>query len=279
MSSYNYLSDALIHSINACVVQALNSVSITEPPVNYDLLYESHKLIKQTLTTEEFRGENLISPSELEKVRGILLVKEKRVFVVDNSNYQKRHNFVNGHELGHYVLPHHRALLFKCTQFDLSQSARKQLEREANFFAGELGFMGKLFFQYLQSSKLSLKTIKDLSDRFMMSIEATLRRTVEIETRPCVFLSLNLNESDEERFLSVRYAVHSSSFLETVGEINSRHVFSRDHTISQIITDPISNAMRECECNLTFKGQKEVPLHAELWRNDWNIFVLIQPIQ
>lgn len=272
----NYLDDPIVQAINRCVLKTLEEVSIKEPPVSYDILYESEKLIRHTLTTEEFAGENLVDKSEIKDVRGLLLVRDKLIFVVDDHGYEKKNNFVYGHELGHWKLPHHRALLFKCTQFDLKPQARKQLEREANHFAGELGFMGRLFFEYLQSSPLSIQAIKNLSDTFNMSIEATLRKAVEIETRPCAFVSLTLNKGDDEKFLAVRYLIQSQSFTETIGTLDHRSTFSRSHVLSQIITDPIRNIIGECECNLRF-GSEDRPLHAQLWKNQWNVFVLIQP--
>jgi len=135
----------VIHAINRCVARTLSEASIKEPPVNYDILYESEKLIRHTLTAEEFAGEKIVTKPEIKNVRGILLVKDKRVFVVDDTAYEKRNNFVYAHELGHWKLPHHKELLFKCSQFDLSSKARKQLEREANHFASQIGFMGRVF--------------------------------------------------------------------------------------------------------------------------------------
>jgi Zn-dependent peptidase ImmA (M78 family) len=272
----NYLDHTVVTAINRCVAKTLDEVSIKEPPVSYDVLYESEKLIRHTLSTEEFAGEHLVTKPDLKNVRGLLLVKDKRVFVVDDTAYEKRNNFVYAHELGHWKLPHHKELLFKCTQFDLSAQARKQLEREANHFAGELGFMGRVFFEYLQSSTLSLQTIKDLSDKFNMSIEATFRKAVEIETRPCAFVSLTLNKDDDDKFLAVRYLIQSPAFVEKVGKLDHRSTFPRNHVLSQIITDPISSALGEYECNLKF-GPEEKSLRAEVWRNPWNIFVLVQP--
>ena len=111
-----------------------------------------------------------------------MFVPDKRVIIIrDDYDYRKRNNFTFAHEFAHWEIPSHRAILYKCSQFDLSLKARKQMEREANFFASELSFMGDKFTEYLFSSPVSMKSIMQLSDMFGMSIEATLIRAVELD--------------------------------------------------------------------------------------------------
>jgi Zn-dependent peptidase ImmA (M78 family) len=152
-------------------------------------------------------------------LRGVLFVPEKKVYVIDDSSYVKRQNFIVAHEFGHWVIPHHRALLFECNQFDLSTSARVQIEREANFFASEFGFMGNVFFDYLHSSPWSVKHIRNLSDKFDFSVEATLRRAVEISEHPCAFRKMKIDEvGNGGSFLSTVYVVGYEKLEKEYGE-------------------------------------------------------------
>jgi Zn-dependent peptidase ImmA (M78 family) len=279
MAGYVYLTDQIKTAIGNIIDRVFQELDMRTPPVNYDWLYQNEKLTKQTLSLQDMTALSIKEVGSIqEQIRGLLFVPEKRVFVIDEEGYLKRINFVLGHEFGHWKLPSHRALLYKCTQFDLSPAARRQMEQEANFFSSEFGFMRQLFTAALGSSSLSLSHIKDLSNMFEMSVEATFRRAVELETRPCALLSLTVNYQDEKNFLSIRYPVHSQSFKESLGEINRRQKFSRSHPLSQILTDPVSNTVGECECDLGF-GPNKIPLRAELWKNRWNIFALIQPLK
>jgi Zn-dependent peptidase ImmA (M78 family) len=277
MAGYVYLTDQVKTAIRNVIDKIFQELDMRTPPVNYDWLYQSEKLAKQTLSLQDMTSLKIKEIGHIqEQLRGLLFVPEKRVFVIDEEGYSKRINFALGHEFGHWKLPSHRALLYKCTQFDLSPAARQQLEREANFFSSEFGFMRQLFMEALESSHLTLSHVKDLSNLFDMSIEATFRRAVELTTSPCALLSLTVNHQDEKNFLSIRYPTHSESFEKNLGIINRKQTFSREHPLSQILTDPVSNAIGECECDISF-GPNKIPLRAQLWKNRWNIFVLLQP--
>jgi hypothetical protein len=111
-----------------------------------------------------------------------------------------------------------------------------------------------------------------------MSVEATFRRAVELEIRPCALLSLTVDYDSKDKFLSIRYPAHSESFKKQYGMIGRDQAFSRKHPLSQILTDPVSSIIGECECEISF-GPKKIPLRAELWKNRWNIFALFQPLE
>ena len=280
MRGHSYLDQKIQQKVSNIADAALKKIGLIEPPVNYDVIYDKERLNKKIFTINELVSQGILKASQnknITKIRGILLVKDKQVFVIDDTHYAKRHNFVLAHEFGHWILPHHKALLYKCTQFDLSKKARKQLEIEANYFASEFGFMGRVFFDYLKSSTLSISNIKTLSDTFELSIEATLRRSAEIHDIPCAFVSFVVNENDEKNFLKIRYAVLSEPFQKTYGKINPSSVFPKNHVLSKIITDPFIKLVGECECEISF-GRKKLPMKAEVWKNPYNIFALIQPI-
>lgn len=138
--------------------------------------------------------------------------------------------------------------------------------------------MGDVFFEILQSSDLSLTHLKNLSDIFNMSVEATFIRAVKLEIRPCALLSLKLNEDDDKNFLNIRYVVYSGSFIKLFNKVDYRQTFSKEHTFSSIVTDPMKNLFRECECDISFgSGDKKKYIRAQLWKNNWNIFVLLLP--
>jgi Zn-dependent peptidase ImmA (M78 family) len=277
VGGYVYLSEQVKRDIGEIIDATFQELDIRTPPVNYDWLYQSEKLAKETISLQGIKSLGLRDVGQIqEQLRGLLFVPEQQVFVIDEQGYSKRINFVLGHEFGHWKLPSHRALLYKCTQFGLSRAARQQMEKEANYFSSEFGFMRSLFFEALESSPLSLSHIKDLSDMFEMSIEATFRRSVELETRPCALLSLIVNPNSEEKFLSIRYPAHSESFRKRFGTIGTDQTFAREHPLSRILTDPVSSVMGECRCEIAF-GPKRIPLRAELWKNKWNIFALFQP--
>jgi Zn-dependent peptidase ImmA (M78 family) len=281
MSSFYCLDTTIKTRLTNLADQILKEVSIEEPPVNLDQLYESEKLLTTMLektNSELVALEKELKITNIDILRGVIFIPEKRVVVI-SQDYQKRNNFTLAHEFGHWKIPWHRDLLYKCTQFDLSPKARFQMEREANYFASEISFMGDLFLKQLLSSPLSMRNIKALSDIFGMSIEATLIRAVELELRPCALLSLIVNEKDPDNFLSIRYAIYSQSFKEQVDkEFNLRQTFPQNHELAKIITDSVPSLINSHQFIGRLGKEKErVNLKTEVWKNKWNIFALFQP--
>lgn len=280
MSGYAYLDGSVQNNIGSMVDRVLLELDMHTPPVGYNTLYESESLEKHILTLERLKSLGLKTNigSVQEHVRGLLLANDRQVFVIDENRYVKRIHFVLAHEYGHFKLPWHRQALWKCTQFDLSPSARRQLEAEANFFASELGFMRGLFFEMLESSELNIGNLLSLSDTFEMSVEATLRRAAELELRPTAFVSLTVNEKSDERFLRVRYSVVSAEFKKRFGTIKYPQALPRNHSLCAIVTDPMTNLIGRCTRQIFF-GDKRIPMAAEVWKNQYNIFVVLQPAE
>lgn len=55
MSNYSYLKDSIKNRIDKIVQDSLSDVSIFEPPINYDTLYENAKLNKEFLKLDNLR--------------------------------------------------------------------------------------------------------------------------------------------------------------------------------------------------------------------------------
>jgi Zn-dependent peptidase ImmA (M78 family) len=278
MSEYSYLRDDVKAKISKVAKKSLEDISAKHPPVKFEELYDHDKLRSNLYEKDRPEFQNLVKQIGLpnaEKLRGVLLVQDRRVIIVDE-DYDRRNNFALYHEHGHWKLPWHQQMLYKCTQFDLSAKARQQMEREANLYASEIGFMGLTFTNYLLSSAPSISHIKELSDVFNMSMEATFRRAVELDVRPCAYLTLKINNEETERFFEVAYVVHSTPFKEQIGEFSTKNTFNREHPLAKIVTDPLHNLLNHYECTLRF-GKKKIELKAEVWKNKWNIFALCQP--
>ncbi len=277
MSQFSYLRQDVRNEIRDEVKRNLLEVSITEPPVDYKDLYGNDKL-RTTFFAKDHPDflelSRKVGNKKAEMLRGVLFVDIKHVIIQD-ANYAKRNKFALLHEHGHFRLPWHRDLLYKCTQFDLSAKARNQLEKEANFYASELAFMADLFDDYLLSSPMSFNHVKSLADIFDMSIESTLRRAIELSIEPCALLSLSVNWESEEQFLKIEYPVYSQPFLRRFkSRFDMNKKYPKNHILSQIITDPWHNMRNSYEGEVNFYGEK---LKIDVWKNDYNIFAILSP--
>ncbi|HEM7854166.1 TPA: ImmA/IrrE family metallo-endopeptidase [Burkholderia multivorans] len=257
--------------------RALKMVAAIEPPAPLMDIYDIQKLKSSTFAPEapEFLELTQQIGADAQSLRGCLFVQDNLVITRDDG-YPQRNNFVLAHELGHFQLPWHKALLYKCTQFDLSAKANKQLEREANFFASEICFMGEHFTDQLQDSALSIRTLVRLADRFNMSKEATFRRAVELERRPCLLIRFTANEQSDAEYLKIDYIIYSNSFTEQFGQIDHRQVFSKQHVLAQVLADPLASLSNYFEGEITMRDTKQ-QLRLESWKNRWNVFALCTP--
>ncbi len=98
-----------------------------------------------------------------------------------------RKRFTIGHEIGHYLIPHHRSLKNFCGAQDIERwhTAVAPAEREANQFSAELLLPRRLVSPILRLNDPSLHTIRKVAAAFFTSLTATVYRFLELTDRPC----------------------------------------------------------------------------------------------
>lgn len=134
------------------------------------------------LTSDGFEGALITDDA---KSDGIILVRK---------GLWERERFTVGHELGHFLCPHHLPQPggFQCTSKDLSDSGgrvgtgRSDWEGEANRFAAELLMPTRYFKAALRKSKqLKLDVIFNVAKEFEVSKYAAARRATELSDYSC----------------------------------------------------------------------------------------------
>lgn len=102
-----------------------------------------------------------------------------------------RQRFTIAHEFGHFLLPHHTQMNYRCSSKDISQGEKggtpeAEREWEANRFAAELMLPKHQFVKYLgKVASPCLSHIERLARTFDMSVEATARRYLNLAGFPC----------------------------------------------------------------------------------------------
>lgn len=190
----------------------LEACAIKEPPTNEQLVFDFLKLSRDTLSTDLLTKLSAFRVDP--KIRAILDIREKLVLVHPSFRVQKeRYTWASLHEVGHYVIPDHRELLYKCSFQDLSYLTQRRLEMEANKFSSDLIFQNDAFMKEATDNKLSMKVPILLRDRYGASFEAAIRRYVEKNPRPCALVVYRPSEGDDfEPLLEVQYSVRSPSW-------------------------------------------------------------------
>lgn len=117
-----------------------------------------------------------------------------------------RKRFTIGHEIGHYLIPHHRNLQNVCRSQDIERwhSGVASAEQEANQFSAELLLPRKLVGPLLGLRNPSLRTISEVAREFSTSLSATIYRYLDLTELACCMV---WSESGR-----AKWYVHSDSF-------------------------------------------------------------------
>jgi Zn-dependent peptidase ImmA (M78 family) len=105
-----------------------------------------------------------------------------------------RQRFTIAHEFGHFLLPHHTKMEYRCRSQDLSQGEKgstpeAEREWEANRFAAELMLPRQQFIKRLgKVAAPCLSHVERLATAFDMSVEATARRYLNLTDFPCCLI-------------------------------------------------------------------------------------------
>jgi len=101
-----------------------------------------------------------------------------------------RKRFTVAHEIGHFVLPHHRLLGNVCHEkvVESYKTSMKQVEFEANEFAGAFLLPARAVAKRFRLSEPSLENISSVANQFETSLSATARRFVDLTDAALVLL-------------------------------------------------------------------------------------------
>jgi len=261
------------------VAGLLEACEIKAPPTHDQLVFDFLNLKREPLPTELVT--TLSSTFGIAKIQAMLDLSEQIVLLHPHlEDNRERYAWASLHEVGHYVLPDHRELLFKCSWQDLSLSAKKRLETEANRFAADLIFQNDFFTEEASDEPLSIKVPIALRDRYRASFEATIRRYVEKNPRPCalvVYRPKKTDDDDPEPSLEVQYSVRSHSWqhfayilphqLSSPASPEHRVFYQKSRGTAIIETDFITGS----------DNQTARVFPSELFSNTYRVFQLVHP--
>lgn len=108
-----------------------------------------------------------------------LWVPDTKRILIDETVPQLKHRWIEGHEVGHSVIPWHREFLFGDNEYTLDPACHAIVEAEANYAASQMLFLQTRFSTEARDGDLDFKAIKGLSKRFGNTLTTTLWRMVE----------------------------------------------------------------------------------------------------
>ena len=101
-----------------------------------------------------------------------------------------RKRFTVAHEIGHFVIPHHRELAAACEGTSIESFSRRLTppELEANEFAAELLLPSKVVADRFDLDNPSLSRISLVANDFETSLSATTWRFLDLTREPCAMV-------------------------------------------------------------------------------------------
>jgi hypothetical protein len=141
----------------------------------------------------------------------------KRAVATQSGMSDKRERFCVFHEIAHCVLPEHNLKIFVDNDHTLSFWTKARLEREANRFAADLLFQGRLFTEQSLNFGVSISTAVELAPQYGASYEAALRRYTETHVMPCALLVYDKLAKSDDSFVEdddyhIHYTITSAPF-------------------------------------------------------------------
>jgi Zn-dependent peptidase ImmA (M78 family) len=224
-------------------------------------------------------GFSTVIKSALGKVLGLFDATD-RLVVIDKNVPEPRVPFIKLHEAGHGSLPH------QSTMYRLMQDCKRTLdpdiadlfEREANVFASEVLFQGKVFSQEALSFDFGIKVPMDLAKKFGASMYSTFRRYVLISQCACcvVVLELPSYNSDGGFTADVRRVVMSKSFDAIYDEKALSSTVTRSHPLGPVV--PAKRMTFQQEVVLIDRNQHQRLCVAEALNTKHQILILLRDI-
>ena len=149
-------------------------------PVDLTQLCEDLGLRIQEVSARGFDGALVRSKG---RQKGIVAVKT-------SIREASRKRFTIAHEIGHFVLPHHRLLKNVCEEkkIDSFDSKLNRPEVEANEFASELLLPSVILRKRFNLAEFSLSRISEVATEFATSLTATIRSFLNLTALPCAMV-------------------------------------------------------------------------------------------
>jgi Zn-dependent peptidase ImmA (M78 family) len=265
-------------SIISCLFQRCG---IKEPPTQEQLCFDFMRLESSTFETKDKDWADG-DPS----IQGVCAVNERMILVNDALKDDIRRRFTHFHELGHFMLPEHREIIYRCRWDDLSHSTKIIMERQANEFAADCLFQLNRFEKEACEMRLGFDSILTLKEKYQTSIESTARRYVEKHFLPCalvVYEPIADPENENNPILQVQYTIKSKSFTH-FGKLVEKQQVSRDSLEQKVfmkrVTSLIKPGDNKDEGTLTVEGEGKNSTRVfpvECFTNGYKLLELVFP--
>lgn len=183
--------------INARVDRLLRELGRPPPPLRLEDVREllsldrdyfsgdDDSLARQTISHMKIAGKQfflrpglLLDAVRKFDLRALYLPDRKRI-LIDKTVPEKKHRWLEAHEIGHGILPWHSSMMFGDDDHTPTPACHEKLENEASYAGGQLLFLRDQFVSDARSLPATFASIKKLHTTYGNTITTTLWRYIE----------------------------------------------------------------------------------------------------
>ena len=255
----------------------LHYFSLTDPSLREEMV---HRVRVGAIEFAQQAAESLLSIAEKAQVWGLWLPWAKgsgeptrgRV-LISREAPKLKHKWIKSHEIGHSLIPHHKRFLFGDPESTLNPTCLEELEREANYAAGQLNFMQGRFVEEASDHTRTIKSIQALAKIFENSLPSTLWRFVEEahKGQPLVGLVTALPHNRTAEFPG-RYCIESPAFRERFGKVSEVELIAALRSYCRF--DRRKGPLGTGEVRLEDSNGQQHVFHFETWANKYDVLTI-----
>jgi len=157
-----------------------------------------------------------------------LYIPDQRRILLDQDLPILKHRWNEAHEIGHSVIPWHKATWLGDDKNTLSEACSANIESEANYAAGRLLFFRERFIQEVNDSKPTIASVKALKESYGNTMTSTLWRVIESSERT-IFGAISCHphklSDDFNAAEPLRYFIRSPKFARRFSAIHEQEIF------------------------------------------------------
>ena len=251
--------------------------NLSDPSLRQEMV---HRVKVGTIELAQKTAESLFSIADKAQVWGLWLPWKKgsgeptrgRV-LISNEAPALKHRWITAHEIGHSLIPHHKRFLFGDPEETLSPACQEELEREANYAAGQLNFMQDRFVEEASDLARNIKSILALAKTFGNSLPSTLWRYIEEahKGQPLVGL-VTAQPHDRKAEEPCRYCIESPAFRERFGRVTEAELIDvlRSYCCYNRRKGPLGNG----EVRLVDANGQQHAFNFETWASPYDVLTI-----
>lgn len=255
----------------------LHYFSLTDPGLRQEMV---HRVRVGAIELAQKAAESLFSIADKAEVWGLWLPwkkdsgeKTRGRVLISNEAPKLKHKWIKAHEIGHSLIPHHKRFLFGDPEATLNPACLEELEREANYAAGQLNFMQGRFVEEANDNERTIKSIQSLAKKFKNSLPSTLWRFVEEAHKgePLVGLVTAVPD-DFTNEDPCRYCIESPAFRERFGDVSEAELV--EALQSYCIPGRSKWALGNGEVRLEDANGQQHTFNFETWASPYDVLTI-----